>query len=153
MKIRPVFAMAAAAAVVFGACSGAASPAPASQAPASVGASTAPTSAASAAPSTAAAAPATVKLQLQWVPQAQFAGYFAADKQGYYKAENLTVTMVPGGSLLVKVRLGAGEPSGTTVSAGAAMWMTLSTRTPMVLVMTVSPAVMVKVMLYRADCV
>jgi len=40
---------------------------------------------------------AAVRLQLQWAPQAQFAGYFAADKQGYYKAENLTVTMVPGG--------------------------------------------------------
>src|SRR6266550_9308095 len=111
MKIRPVFAMAAAAAVVFGACSGAASPAPASQAPASVGASTAPTSAASAAPSTAAAAPATVKLQLQWVPQAQFAGYFAAEKQGYFAAENLTVQIVPGGPDVVPQAVGS-QPTG-----------------------------------------
>jgi NitT/TauT family transport system substrate-binding protein len=44
-----------------------------------------------------AAPSATVRLQLQWAPQAQFAGYFAADKEGYYKAEGLTVTMVPGG--------------------------------------------------------
>ena len=41
-------------------------------------------------------AAATVRLQLQWTPQAQFAGYFAADKQGYFKAENLTVNMVAG---------------------------------------------------------
>jgi NitT/TauT family transport system substrate-binding protein len=111
MKIRPVFAVAAAAAVVFGACSGAASPAPASQAPASVGASSAPSSAASAAPSTAAAAPATVKLQLQWVPQAQFAGYFAAEKQGYFAAENLTVQVVPGGPDVVPQAVGS-QPTG-----------------------------------------
>jgi NitT/TauT family transport system substrate-binding protein len=97
--------------VVFGACSGAASPAPASQAPASVGASTAPTSAASAAPSTAAAPPATVKLQLQWVPQAQFAGYFAAEKQGYFAAENLTVQIVPGGPDVVPQAVGS-QPTG-----------------------------------------
>ena len=111
MKIRPVFAMAAAAAVVFGACSGAASPAPASQAPASVAATTAPSSEASAAPSTAAAAPASVKLQLQWAPQAQFAGYFAADKQGYFAAENLTVQMVPGGPDVVPQAVGS-QPTG-----------------------------------------
>ena len=35
-----------------------------------------------------------VRLQLQWAPQAQFAGYFAADKQGYFTAENLTEAAV-----------------------------------------------------------
>jgi len=38
-----------------------------------------------------------VRLQLQWVPQAQFAGYFAAQKEGYYEDEGLNVTFVPGG--------------------------------------------------------
>lgn len=38
-----------------------------------------------------------VKLQLQWFTQAQFAGYYAALKQGYYKAEGLDVTIVEGG--------------------------------------------------------
>jgi ABC-type nitrate/sulfonate/bicarbonate transport systems, periplasmic components len=38
-----------------------------------------------------------VRLQLQWTPQAQFAGYFAAAAKGYYAAEGLDVTMVPGG--------------------------------------------------------
>jgi NitT/TauT family transport system substrate-binding protein len=110
MKIRPVFAVAAAAAVVFGACTGAASPSPASQAPASAAGSTAPSSAASTQPSSA-AQPASVRLQLQWVPQAQFAGYFAADKQGYFAAENLTVQMVPGGPDVVPQAVGS-QPDG-----------------------------------------
>ena len=46
----------------------------------------------------AAAAPADVKLQLQWVTQAQFAGYIAALKQGFYKDQNLNVTIVPAGT-------------------------------------------------------
>ena len=45
----------------------------------------------SAAPASPAAEAAKVRLQLQWAPQAQFAGYFAADAQGYYEAENLEV--------------------------------------------------------------
>ena len=36
-------------------------------------------------------------LQLKWVAQAQFAGYFVAQDKGYYKAENLDVTIKPGG--------------------------------------------------------
>src|SRR5579859_767606 len=46
------------------------------------------------------AAPATpdkVSLQLKWVTQAQFAGYYAALDQGYYKAQNLDVTILEGG--------------------------------------------------------
>jgi NitT/TauT family transport system substrate-binding protein len=35
-----------------------------------------------------------VKLQLQWVAQAQFAGYYAAVDQGYYKAEGLDVNII-----------------------------------------------------------
>ena len=38
-----------------------------------------------------------VKLQLQWVTQAQFAGYYVALDKGYYDAENLDVTILPGG--------------------------------------------------------
>jgi NitT/TauT family transport system substrate-binding protein len=37
-----------------------------------------------------------VKLQLQWVTQAQFAGYFAALDQGFYKAQCLDVTILEG---------------------------------------------------------
>ncbi len=38
-----------------------------------------------------------VSLQLQWFTQGQFAGYFAALDQGYYKEQGLDVTMKEGG--------------------------------------------------------
>ena len=38
-----------------------------------------------------------VTLQLKWVGQAQFAGYFVAKDKGYYAEENLEVTINPGG--------------------------------------------------------
>lgn len=39
-----------------------------------------------------------VTVQLQWTHQAQFAGLYAADQMGYYAAEGLAVTFLPGGS-------------------------------------------------------
>ncbi|MBI4012204.1 MAG: ABC transporter substrate-binding protein [Candidatus Rokubacteria bacterium] len=38
-----------------------------------------------------------IRLQLKWVPQAQFAGYYAARARGLYAAEGLEVTLLPGG--------------------------------------------------------
>ena len=49
-----------------------------------------------------------VTLQLKWVPQAQFAGYFAALDQGYYAAEGLDVTIQPGGPDIVPEQVVAG---------------------------------------------
>jgi NitT/TauT family transport system substrate-binding protein len=37
-----------------------------------------------------------VRLQLQWVTQSQFAGYYAAVDQGFYEAEGLDVTILEG---------------------------------------------------------
>ena len=42
-----------------------------------------------------------VKLQLQWVAQAQFAGYYAAVEQGYYEEAGLDVEIVEGGPDIV----------------------------------------------------
>ena len=42
-----------------------------------------------------------VTLQLKWVTQAQFAGYYAAEAQGYYEDEGLDVTIKPGGPNIV----------------------------------------------------
>jgi NitT/TauT family transport system substrate-binding protein len=39
-----------------------------------------------------------VTLQLKWIHQAQFAGYYLAQENGYYAAENLEVTFVEGGA-------------------------------------------------------
>jgi len=38
-----------------------------------------------------------VTIQLKWVTQAQFAGYYVAKAKGYYKDEGLDVTINPGG--------------------------------------------------------
>jgi NitT/TauT family transport system substrate-binding protein len=104
MKIRPILALGAAAMFAFAACAGAASPAPSaapSEAPpASVAPSAAPP--ASAAPETA-----KVRLQLQWVPQAQFAGYFAAQAKGYYAEEALEVEILDGGPTIVPQQVGS----------------------------------------------
>ena len=50
-----------------------------------------------------------VRLQLKWVTQAQFAGYYAAKSQGFYKAENLDVTIIPGGPDIVPEQVVAGR--------------------------------------------
>jgi len=42
-----------------------------------------------------------VRLQLKWLTQAQFAGYYAARAKGFYAAENLAVTIQPGGPSIV----------------------------------------------------
>lgn len=39
-----------------------------------------------------------VKLQLKWVHQAQFAGFYMAQEKGYYAKENIKVTFIPGGT-------------------------------------------------------
>ncbi len=52
-----------------------------------------------------------VSLQLQWEPQAQFAGYFAADGEGYYAAEGLKVTMLRGGAEVIPQNVGS-DPNG-----------------------------------------
>ena len=46
---------------------------------------------------TAAQAADDVTLQLKWVTQAQFAGYYVAAAKGFYEAEGLNVTILPGG--------------------------------------------------------
>jgi NitT/TauT family transport system substrate-binding protein len=42
-----------------------------------------------------------VTVQLKWVTQAQFAGYYAALEEGYYEEEGLDVTIRPGGPDIV----------------------------------------------------
>ena len=42
-----------------------------------------------------------IKLQLQWVPQGQFAGYFAAQEQGFFEEAGLDVEIIPSGGDIV----------------------------------------------------
>lgn len=78
---RKALGLMAAAAIVFGACSGAGttSQSPSGSAGGGGGAMT------------------PVKFVLQWVPDSQFAAYFAAIDQGYFTAQGLDVTIVNGG--------------------------------------------------------
>ncbi len=105
-RVRRILALAVSASFVLAACSGTTtspsagtSSAPQSQAPASAPA-----------PSEAAGLT-TVRLQLQWYPQAQFSGYFAAIEQGYYAAENLDVRWVSGGGTIAPQTVGS-QPDG-----------------------------------------
>ena len=56
----------------------------------------------------AAADKAKVRVQLKWVTQAQFAGYYAAKEKGFYDQENLDVTIIPGGPDIVPEQVVAG---------------------------------------------
>ena len=51
-----------------------------------------------------------LSLQLKWVTQAQFAGYYVAADKGFYEEEDLDVTIKPGGPDIapVQVLLGGG---------------------------------------------
>lgn len=49
-----------------------------------------------------------VTLQLKWVTQAQFAGYYVAQAKGYYKAQGLEVEIKPGGPDIAPEQIIAG---------------------------------------------
>ena len=100
MRVTRVFGvLAIAGMLLLAACQSSASESP------SEGESAAP----SAAESQVSYEPATVRLQLQWLDQAQFGGYFAAVQQGYYEDVNLTVEILPGGGTIVPQEVGSQE--------------------------------------------
>ncbi len=49
-----------------------------------------------------------VTLQLKWVTQAQFAGYYVAQDKGFYEEEGLDVTIMPGGPDIAPPQMIAG---------------------------------------------
>jgi NitT/TauT family transport system substrate-binding protein len=57
-----------------------------------------------------------VTVQLKWVPQAQFAGYYMAAAKGYYKAEGLDVVIKPGGPDISPVQVIAGNQADVVVN-------------------------------------
>ncbi len=54
-------------------------------------------------------------LQLKWVTQAQFAGYYVAKDKGFYEEENLDVTIRPGGPDIAPTQVLAGGGADVTV--------------------------------------
>lgn len=56
-----------------------------------------------------------VTLQLKWVTQAQFAGYYVALEKGFYEDEGLDVTIKPGGPDIAPTQVIAGGGADVTV--------------------------------------
>lgn len=56
-----------------------------------------------------------VTLQLKWVTQAQFAGYYVALDKGFYSEEDLNVTIKPGGPDIAPTQVLAGGGADVTV--------------------------------------
>lgn len=56
-----------------------------------------------------------VTLQLKWVTQAQFAGYYVAKDKGFYEEEDLNVTIKPGGPDIAPTQVLAGGGADVTV--------------------------------------
>src|SRR6266508_462016 len=67
-------------------------------------------------PAQAAPAPTKVTLQLKWLTQAQFAGYYCAQAKGYYRDEGLEVTIKPGGPEITPAKEVAGGKADCGVS-------------------------------------
>ena len=65
--------------------------------------------------STAAFAADDVTLQLKWVTQSQFAGYYVALENGFYEEEELNVTINPGGPDIAPTQVLAGGGADVTV--------------------------------------
>ena len=59
-----------------------------------------------------------VKLQLQWLPQAQFAGYYVAVDQGYFEDEGFDVEIIPAGGPTSCRRTRSSRATSTTRSRG-----------------------------------
>ena len=57
-----------------------------------------------------------VVVQMKWVPQAQFAGYYVAQAKGYYKEAGLDVTIKPGGPDISPVQVIAGKSADAIVN-------------------------------------
>ena len=56
-----------------------------------------------------------VTLQLKWVTQSQFAGYYVALENGFYEEEDLNVTILPGGPDIAPTQVLAGGGADVTV--------------------------------------
>ncbi len=49
-----------------------------------------------------------VTVRLKWLHQSQFAGYYAAEQEGFYKDEGIDVKLVPGGAETPSIQIVAG---------------------------------------------
>ncbi|MEX6505386.1 ABC transporter substrate-binding protein [Jiella sp. M17.18] len=73
-----------------------------------------------------------VTLQLKWVADAQFAGYYVAKDKGFYKDENLDVTIKPGGPDIAPEQVIAGGGADVIVDWMAAALVAREKGVPLV---------------------
>src|SRR6056297_1142718 len=43
----------------------------------------------------------TMKVQMKWLPQSQFMGYYVAEAKGYYEEEGIDIELLPGGADII----------------------------------------------------
>ena len=87
-----------------------------------------------------------VTLQLKWVHQAQFAGFYLAQERGYYAAENLAVTFIEGGPGVDVIQQITSGEADFGVAAPEQILMKCGDGVPVVAIATinqVSPAVFI----------
>jgi NitT/TauT family transport system substrate-binding protein len=75
-----------------------------------------------------------VSLQLEWVPQAQFAGFYVAAAKGFYKAEGLEVDILPGGPSVRGLQQVASGAATFGLDSSLALYQARDTAIPIVLV-------------------
>ena len=63
-----------------------------------------------------------VTVQLKWVPQAQFAGYYMAAAKGFYKDAGLDVTIKPGGPDIAPTQVIAGKQADIVGTGCPLLW-------------------------------
>ena len=74
-----------------------------------------------------------VTVQLKWVPQAQFAGYYMAAAKGFYKDAGLDVTIKPGGPDIAPTQVIAGKQADIVVDMLTFGWFGANIREGMML--------------------
>lgn len=78
-----------------------------------------------------------ISIRLKWLHQAQFAGFYYADKAGYYKESGLNVTLNPGGVDFPAIQMVAGGSDQFGISGGDQLLLAREKGIPVVAVATI----------------
>lgn len=79
----------------------------------------------------------TISVRLDWLHQAQFAGFYYADKAGFYKDEGLDVTLNPGGMDFPAIQLVASNSDQIGMASAEQILSAREKGVPVVAIMTV----------------
>ena len=73
-----------------------------------------------------------IRLQLKWTHQAQFAGYYLAVDKGFYRDENLDVTLIEGGSDIDQCGQLISDKADFAVTSGETVFLRQTSEHPLV---------------------